>query len=436
MEQNLKILVISVASWNKKVGSNTWTTLLSKYDSKNIAHICIREEKPDSNIASKYFVISENRVLKSIFNRNIKTGYENFVDNNIDVNKSTDTSQDDLQTHNIRYQKYKTNRKYSLLLAREVIWKLGKWQTKALDKFLDDFKPDVILHSMEGYIHLNRIVEYSIKRTGARAVGYIWDDNFTYKQSSNIGHQIYRFFQRISLRKLAKLTDDFFAISDMTKLEADKFFGINCKILTKPIYNFNEPNYTDLKFPIKMFYAGKLTIGRDKTLIKIVNALKQINKAETKVVIDAYTNSFLPDQTKSQLNCDYCTVHPPVTQSEVLELQNKADVLLFMEDIDGKDCNTARLSFSTKITDCLSSGKCIFAVGNINIAPMQYFKKYNSAIIAYDEQTIFEQLNNIVNNTDIIADYANNAINCGKLNHSEDKILKIFDSVITDKSGE
>ena len=66
-----------------------------------------------------------------------------------------------------------------MLMLRDIIWKFGRWKTIELNDFLDDFKPDIILHSMEGYNHFNRIIEYAIKRTGARAVGYIWDDNFT-----------------------------------------------------------------------------------------------------------------------------------------------------------------------------------------------------------------------------------------------------------------
>ena len=100
----------------------------------------------------------------------------------------------------------------TMLLGRELVWMLGKWCTKELDAFLDSFKPDVIVYSMEGYIHLNRIIEYSIKRTGASSVGYFWDDNFTYKQSKKLGYKFYRFFQRCSLRSLAKKTDAFFAI--------------------------------------------------------------------------------------------------------------------------------------------------------------------------------------------------------------------------------
>ena len=68
-----KILVLTVSSWNKKVGANTWEALLQEYGSENIANICIRDEIPESTVCSRYFCISENKILKSIFNRKVKT---------------------------------------------------------------------------------------------------------------------------------------------------------------------------------------------------------------------------------------------------------------------------------------------------------------------------------------------------------------------------
>ena len=56
---NKRILVFTVASWNSKVGANSWATLLEHYDSSNVANICIREEMPDSRVCSRYFVISK-----------------------------------------------------------------------------------------------------------------------------------------------------------------------------------------------------------------------------------------------------------------------------------------------------------------------------------------------------------------------------------------
>ena len=174
-----------------------------------------------------------------------------------------------------------------MLLARELLWKLGNWKTKELDAFLDEFKPDIILHGMDGYIHMNRLVRYAQKRTGAKAIGYIWDDNFTYKQSKKIGYKVYRYFQRKSLKKLAKQTETFFAITPKTKQEADEFFNIDCTLLSKPLNA--DPiaeNYEMLNKPLKMLYTGNLLIGRDKTLAKLSLVLKEINMGTHNVVLD------------------------------------------------------------------------------------------------------------------------------------------------------
>jgi len=414
---NKKILVVTVESWNSKVGLNTWPTLLAKFPSENIANICIRDEIPDSDICSRYFSISESKVLKSILKRKIKTGSE--------VKASCEANDDTLSEHNKRYAKFTKKRRYSMLLARELVWKMGKWKTKELNEFLDSFKPDIILYAMEGYIHLNSISKYAIKRTGAKAIGYIWDDNFTYKQQSNFGYKLYRFFQRKSLKRLAKVTNGFFAISEKTKREADEFFKINSVVLTKPLSSVPSANYGEIKKPIKMLYTGNLFIGRDRSLLRLVNAIKKLGLGN-EFEIDVYTNTHLKDEMKSSLECSFCRVHPPIPQSEVLKKQKKADVLLFLEDVDGKYANFARLSFSTKITDYLSAGRCIFAVGNVDTAPTEYLKENKAAIVATNDSELEASLKEIAKNPSVLADYARVSSELGVKNHSKEKIEQIF----------
>ncbi|MBP7508653.1 MAG: hypothetical protein KA807_12605 [Prolixibacteraceae bacterium] len=424
MNQNVKILVITVPSWNSKVGANSWATLLEKYPPENIASLYIRDEIPDSKVCSMYFSISENKIIKSIFHRKVKTG------SLITLHNISDGDNQDLLTHNQRYVNMKKKRRYSMLLARELIWKVGRWHTPELDSFLDSFKPDVILHSMDGYIHLNRIIEYAIKRTGAAAVGYIWDDNFTYKQSSDIGYKIYRFFQRRSLKRLARLTNEFFAISQYTKKEADDFFGIECHLLTKPLLHEPMIQAFSGETPIKMLYTGSLIIGRDRSLLRLSKALKKINCGKGLVEVNVYTQTVLPAELLKEVENEYCHVHKPIPQNEALTKQNEADILLFLEDIDGKDAKVARLSFSTKITDYLSTGKCILAIGNIDTAPMQYFSENDAAIICKNEDDILTALENICNKPDIIDMYAQKAILSAKKNHDPEFIRSVFDEVI------
>ena len=419
-----RILVLSMSAWNSKVGSDTWATLMGQYKPENVANICLREEKPDSSAAGSYFVISENRIIKSVLKRKTKTGYV------VNTDATDDSHSEDLKEHNERYKKMSKKRSYSRLLAREMIWWLGKWKTKELCDFVDNFKPDIVLFFMDGYIHFNRLCRFVIKRTGAKAIGFFVDDNFTYKQSKGLGFKAYRFLQRRSLKKLAKKTDSFWAITDMTKEEADKTFKINSTVVTKPLRSL--PTYTPkaCSSPVKILYTGNLQIGRDRSLLKVVKALEEINKDKIKFEIDVYTKTVLSEEMASALNCGYCHIHDPIPQAEVFKLQAEADVLLFLEDVDGKDARTARLSFSTKITDYLSASKCILAIGCLETAPMRYFVDNGSAIVAQSEDEIRQRLLEIEKDNALLEKYAKAACQCGIKNHNKEEILNLVDKTI------
>ena len=70
-----------------------------------------------------------------------------------------------------------------------------------------------------------------------------------------------------------------------------------------------------------------------------------------------------------------------IGREEVLKVQKEADVVIFAESLEGKESNAAKLSFSTKITDYISNGKCVLAIGKDN-TPIDYFKRNDSALIA------------------------------------------------------
>lgn len=425
MKQDTKILVITVPSWNSKVGANSWETLLEGYPPENVASIYIRDEVPDSQTCSQYFNISENKIIKSILHRGMATGH--LVTSQSPAGAEDDS---DLRAHNQRYAAMKKKRRYSMLLARELIWKVGRWHTPELDAFLDSFRPDVILHSMDGYIHLNRIIEYAIKRTGASAVGYVWDDNFTYKQSSAVGYKVYRYFQRRSLKRLAALTEDFFAISPYTKKEADEFFGIDAHLMTKPLLYPPEVQVYRGTPPIRMLYTGSLIIGRDRSLRRLSDALRAVNADQCRVELDVYTQTVLPDEMLARIENEHCHIYGAIAQAEALQKQREADILLFLEDMDGPDAKVARLSFSTKITDYLSTGKCILAIGNIDTAPMQYFSENGAALTCENDGEIAAALKLLCDRPDVINEYAERAVISAKKNHDPVYIRNVFDTTI------
>ena len=225
------------------------------------------------------------------------------------------------------------------------------------------------------------------------------------------------------------MTDSFFAISEKTKKEADEFFKIDSAVLTKPLSSVPVVNYGEIKKPIKMLYTGNLLIGRDKSLLRLVNAIKKLG-FEQDFEIEIYTQTLLDDKMKSLIECEFCTIHEPIPQKEVLVKQKETDVLLFLEDIDGKDAKAVRLSISTKTTDYLSSGKCIFAMGNIDTAPIEYLKNNDAAIVALTDNEIEQSLLLINNTPDVMVEMAKNSAELGLKNHSKEKIEKIFNDTL------
>lgn len=411
------ILVCSVPCWNKKSGSDTMSSLLTGYSKEKLANLYIREDFPDSDVCEKYFRISENAVIKSIFKPGIKTGKQIYL-----TETTTDDNTQNAEITNQRYQKHSGIKRHLLLFAREILWFLGKWKSPELEKFIDDFKPDVVFFAMEGYIHFNRINRYILKKTGAKGIGYFWDDNFTYKQNNKILSLFYRFFQRRSLKKLAKECDSFFAITPKTKEEADETFNINCTVLTKPI-DFSNNAFTPYtpKKPIKMVYTGKLIIGRDETIRLIGQALDKINETGKKIELDVYTTTKIssPESFGKSIN-----LKGAVPQTEIPAIQKDADILLFAEAINGPKSKTSRLSFSTKITDYFGSGKCIFAVGRPDVAPMEYLKENDAALCAYDSDSIYDSINKLCENPELINQYAQKAYQTGYTNHNKKDIQK------------
>ena len=414
-----RVLVTTVPSWSSRGGSDTMSSLMMDYGADNVASLYIRADKSDSPAASRYFHIFENAVLKSIIYRGVKTGVS-FQPEDIKIDESTS----EMETEKATYRKAGKFNRSMLMLFREVIWKLGKWKSPEMVSFLNDFNPEVLFCPIEGYIHFNSINEYIIKKYHPRVVGIIWDDNFTFKQEPyNFWHQVHRFWLRRSVKRMIKKCDTVFALSPKMKEEVDKEFGIQSELLTKPIFNKGVFQPYEPQTPVRVLYTGKLIIGRDKTIAEVVDAIREVNKDGQKIVLDIYTNTELTPNMEARINVPgCCNLHAPIPQSEVFKKQAEADVLLFAESLSDKS-KTARLSFSTKLTDYFSAGKCVWGVGNTDLGPIDYLRTEDAGLVSTDKESIIQVITSIANTPAIVSEYAKKAYDCGVRNHDAQTII-------------
>lgn len=424
---NKSILVSTVGSWSD-IGADTWSTLLSKYEKESISSLYLRADINASPNCNHFFHIIESRLMKSIVAPSTQTGEEYYSS---DIPKLLSNNRESSEESQ-RYAKYKKNKSWLLMFAREFLWLFGRWNTKEFNHFLDRVNPDILILPIESYIHLNRINKYIIKKKHPKVLSFFNDDNFSYKQEKSIGYIIHRWWQRKSVKWLVNHSDQVFAVSPKTKRECDAEFGINSIIMSKPMTDDSIPEFKESKLPIRLVYTGKLYINREKTLATVASAVKKINADGTKVILDIYSGSPLADDDLHALECDNnCHFRGKIPYSQVFEEQRRSDILLFVEDLSDKNL-VARLSLSTKVTDYFASGRCMWAIGNRDLGPIEYIKEQDAGLVSMTEQEVFDVLEKVVNDPSIIQEYARKGYECGIKNHSVEKLTEVLDHFINE----
>lgn len=422
MSQQLpKIMSLSLSTWRNDSNSHTQTDLFKFWEPDRVAQIYTKSTLPDTPVCNHFFQISENGVMKSVFNRKpVGRRVENGGSADASTQKAVAQEQ---QIYAAGHKK----RSELLVLAREVIWALGNWKTKELDRFVEEEQPDVYFVPIYPVVYMGMIQSYILKKYPKPYVCYLADDNYSYLNCHSLLSRVHRFWLRKYVKRLAENCTEMFTITKTEAKDTDEQFGTHSVVLTKGI------DYTDLSYtpivpskPIRMVYTGNLLIGRDSSLVAISKALEKINKDGEKIVLDIYSPTELPDETMKLLNSNGCHHHGNVARDKVAAIQSAADVVVFVESLEDKHRYAAKLSFSTKLTDYFKSGKCIFAIGDEAIAPIEYLAENDAAIIATKYEDVEANLRRLAEHPELLDVYGRNAFECGKRNHNEELIRERF----------
>ncbi len=422
-----KVLVVNINVWQDSSAIRTMPEIFACWQKDRVAQIYTRAGLPDTKVCDEFLQINENAVIKSIFRRRLVTARR--VPN---TPIKSGVADDELKKEKQRYKLAAKGYSPLLALCRDIVWALGKWKSKELDKFLDEVDPDVLFMPIYPVVYMSRIHRYIMKKTGKPVVCYLADDNFSYNVcGKNIFARIHRFWLRKVNIPLIKSCDKLFVIAPKTKDECKALFGKDAELLTKAI-DFSKTEYKEKKaeLPLRMVYTGKLIIGRDRALMHIAEAVARINKEREKIVFEVYAPGTPDEKFLDVFNGKGCKFMGSVAKEEADTIQDKADILVFAESLDKKHYNAARLSFSTKITDYFKNGKCIFALGSKDIAPMEYLIKEDAAVAVTDYGDIEDKLLMLCENPEVVTEYSRKAYNCGKRNHDSEKVYGNFKKVL------
>ncbi|MCH5191180.1 MAG: hypothetical protein J1F23_03355 [Oscillospiraceae bacterium] len=410
----MKVLVLSSTPWsNDNSFGLSYNNIFDGIDDLRFASVYCNPGQPSNKFDMVCFQITFETLIKNLKNPKISTGKV------VIPNKSEGTER------NIKEQNtFDTARKLRwqvLFWARDFIWKIGRWNSPELRKFLDDFKPDLIFQPVYFSSYLSDVALFIKEYTGSPMVGYISDDNYTLRQFRfSPLYWIDRLYKRRKVKKVIENCDILYVISQIQKEEYEKIFTPPCKILTK-CADFSEPapEWTVPKGKIKMLYTGNLGVDRWKSLALISDAVERLNAEGQKIELDIYSATPLTEKMKRSLSKNGSHIHPPVSYETVQTLQREADVLVHIEGLSLKSRMAVHQSFSTKLVDYFNLGKCIFAVGKDDEASVKHLIDNDAAVVAQSAVEVYQNLKDLCENREQIANYGKKAYECGAKHHDK-----------------
>ena len=112
----------------------------------------------------------------------------------------------------------------------------------------------------------------------------------------------------------------------------------------------------------------------------MAGTVRELNAAGVSAQLDVYTSSPLKKAAAAALDDGQCCfVHAAIPADDLRRAYAQSDIALHVESFDKKNALITRLSFSTKIVDCLASGCAVLAACPEMNAGWQYLKNTGAA---------------------------------------------------------
>lgn len=380
----MKILVINRSPWDDRLANgNTLSNFFSQWSDTEFACIYCRDAEPNNRCCSKYLSVSPLNVVKNIFTPwNIGRIFTR-EEKSLDLNNSLEKKLTDKTT--------KGNRSL-FTIANELIYYFGHWCNDKLKKFINEFDPDVVFCFGVPEPVMYGTLKYIKRNSNAVIVSYFVDDLYYGRNKSCL----LKLIERKRLKKIAEWSDKCYGISQLMCDEYSKIFNKKFSLLFKGC-EIRKPKNT-FNTPVRFVYAGNLLFNRSKSLIALANAIHVVNEGSHKAILEIFSGTNVSDDVRSALNIEGSShLNPAKPFSEIKEIMHEADVVLHVESFDKDQMEVVRLSFSTKITDCMQSGSTMMAIGPRGLASIEYPKNsIPGAIVVDSTDRLVDVVKNIV----------------------------------------
>ena len=401
-----RVLVISNNSFSlTNSNGRTLGSLFYGWPKDKLAQFCITSDGPDRAVCNNYFCASDRSVLKStLLFRGVKR--DSLVD-----------------FDNTKANAKRIKRTPIKSIIRHIIWSLRIWRKGDFNRWVASFSPEIVIiqsgdtaftHDLARYlsIHFNaKLVFFNTEGI------YFLKKNYLYKGfCDGLFFPIYHRLYRKSYKKAMDNASYAFYLNKLIQDDNDACFEVPNSV----IYTTSRISQTDFTFnnsaPV-ISYFGNFGYDRSKVLAEVAQVIKDMG---LDLSIDVYGKGF-PEIEVFLKQCDGVSFHGFVSYATINEIIQKSDILLHVESQEEKHAESLKYGFSTKIADCLSSGRPFLLYSSRNIACAQYIIENDCAWFADSKESLISAINSIIHDKFNRDRIIGNAIAVSKNNHNLEK---------------
>lgn len=421
-----RLLIVGTTPYSTKDQSRSFDAFFHYWEKENIAQIFCKPQSPVKGHCGTLFQITDYRILQCWKGKKLETGEVYYYDDLPDSNESS------LRTDetNSAPKAYKFGSHHSPLthLLRGLLWRKKYWCTDALNKWLDEFKPECVFLSFSYDYFIPKIALYVAERYNIPIVNSILDDYyFNTHFSLNPLYWWYKLTYKKLIRKVLKHKGSAIYISDKIRDKYNKDLGLdgetiylNSTVQRKPFspINIGDPLIT---------YFGNIGMGRNNSLNDIGYALGKINP---KYMLEVYSGSKDPSEYEVFKNNSNVYYGGTISYENVQKKMRNSDVTVIVEGFRPKDIDESRYSLSTKAADALASGATILTYGSQECGIVEYMQSTKASYVCTDKKKLEGVIREMISTPEKQQEYYNQQIVMTLEHHNVKKSCELFMRVI------
>lgn len=432
-----RVLVISHRAFNDKGASgNSLASYFKHWDPDTLAELYFYAELPCGPMSGKcrrYYQITDFDALRSALGR---PACGRTLDG---ADLAAAVEENDSGPSRLQQLVYEFGRKKhpSVMLLRDAIWRAAHWRIPAFDRWVDEFRPQLVFLVGGDYRFAYDIARHVAGRCDIPLVVFMGDDWYGVSRFSlSPLYWLHRALLRRTMRRVVGSAARLFTACDQMSEEYQRIFGVEATTLPTACGPIAPEPALGASAPTELSYIGKVSLGRWTTLRRIGEALGRINASQQRARLRIYSTERLNSRMVKRLTIpDAMEFMRGLSAVEVSRVIENSGILVHVESMDKVNRKLTRLSLSTKIPEYLASGRCIFAAGPAEVGSIRYIRDHEAGMVVTDMEALRENLETLISSPELRRRYALSGLRLAHQRHDAKVVGDLLEAALGGVAG-